>query len=165
MINLNARNITSGILRSSNGATSFDLDKGNLTFNSNATINFNSSSNAIERRRGGNTGFMKVQDSSGSGVNVMIGASSGYARDNINTGKFAGMIATRDNDYTDHVSIYGDKIYLRHDEYGRSMWIQTTALKYDYNLVNILDRLIHNMEKLHRAGAFKSETHFTNFFN
>ncbi|HFI2661040.1 TPA: gp58-like family protein, partial [Streptococcus suis] len=159
-VSLSASNIVGGVLKATNGAIQMDLNNANITFNQNAAINFNSSNNAISRRRNGNTGFLKVQDSSGGGVDVMVGATSGYASTSIDTSKFAGLVARRDNDKSDFIELYGDYAYFKHSNVSKKLFIHTASLVRDYNLISILDKLIDNMSKLHAAGAFGDKPHW-----
>ncbi|HEM4276825.1 TPA: hypothetical protein U1X82_001597 [Streptococcus suis] len=159
-VSLSASNIVGGVLKATNGAIQMDLNNANITFNQNAAINFNSSNNAISRRRNGNTGFLKVQDSSGGGVDVMVGATSGYASTSIDTSKFAGLAARRDNDKSDFIELYGDYAYFKHSNVSKKLFIHTASLVRDYNLISILDKLIDNMSKLHAAGAFGDKPHW-----
>lgn len=159
-VTLSAGQIVGGLMRATNKAMEIDLNNGSITFNQNATINFNSSNNAISRRRNGNTGFLKVQDSSGGGVDVMVGATSGYASTSIDTSKFAGLVARRDNDKSDFIELYGDYAYFKHSNVSKKLFIHTASLVRDYNLISILDKLIDNMSKLHAAGAFGNKPHW-----
>ncbi|HFR3747442.1 TPA: phage tail spike protein [Streptococcus suis] len=161
-VTLSASKISGGILSAMNDAMKMDLNNANITFNQNASINFESTNNAISRRRNGNTGFLKVQDSPGGGVDVMIGATSEYASTSIDTSKFAGFVARRDNDVSDFIELYGDYAYFKHAKGSNYLYIHTAALQRNYNLIAIINKLIHNMDKLHLAGAFGRETHFSN---
>ncbi|HFR3774546.1 TPA: phage tail spike protein [Streptococcus suis] len=161
-VTLSASKISGGIVKAINEAMKIDLNNANITFNQNASINFESTNNAISRRRNGNTGFLKVQDSPGGGVDVMIGATSEYASTSIDTSKFAGFVARRDNDVSDFIELYGDYAYFKHAKGSNYLYIHTAALQRNYNLIAIINKLIHNMDKLHLAGAFGSETHFSN---
>ncbi|MGT2829047.1 phage tail spike protein [Streptococcus hillyeri] len=149
------------VITAKNEAMQINLNEANITFKANASIAFNSVYNTIHRTRGANTGFLKIEDSTGGGVNVIVGATSGNASQTIDTARFAGIVANRDNDMSDYVEIYGDYIYFKHAKNSKKMVFQAAAMTRDYNLLGILDKLIHNMNKLHRAGAFGRETHFT----
>ncbi|MGQ7337079.1 phage tail spike protein [Streptococcus suis] len=159
-VSLSASKISGGTLTATNEALKMDLNNANITFNQNASINFKSTNNAISRRRNGNTGFLKVQDSLGGGVDVMVGATSGYASTSIDTSKFAGLVARRDNDKSDFIELYGDYAYFKHSNVSKKLFIHTASLVRDYNLISILDKLIDNMSKLHAAGAFRDKPHW-----
>ncbi|WP_449456620.1 gp58-like family protein, partial [Streptococcus suis] len=57
-VTLSASKIVGGLLRATNGAVVFDLNRAKMTFNSSATIEFNSSGNALVRKVGDVTGFL-----------------------------------------------------------------------------------------------------------
>ncbi|WP_369350385.1 phage tail spike protein [Streptococcus hillyeri] len=149
------------VISAQNDAMQINLNQANITFNQNSDIKFNSVSNTINRTRGSNVGFLKFEDSPKGGVNVILGATSGNVAQTINTSKFSGIVANRDNDTSDYLELYGDYIYFKHAKNSGKLTIHTASIAGDYNLIGILDKLIHNMNKLHRAGAFGRQTHFT----
>ncbi|HFI0796704.1 TPA: gp58-like family protein, partial [Streptococcus suis] len=61
-IDLSANQIKGGVISALNGDTQFDLNNSRIILERNALIEFNSSNNAIVRRRGTHTGFVHIAD-------------------------------------------------------------------------------------------------------
>ncbi|WP_394404874.1 gp58-like family protein [Streptococcus sp. 20-1249] len=139
-VTLSATKISGGILNATNGAMSINLNQANISFNSSATIDFNSSGNALRRRVGDVTGFLHFNDASAGGTYVGLGVTS--HNEGINSqsaGRFAGVRIFRSNDTTDQTEIYGDKIVLS-DSFSsnRQLSISTTKLDGFYEMANII---------------------------
>lgn len=126
-----------------NNAMRINLNDANITFNSNATINFNSAYNALVRRKGTHTAFVHFNDvsaSSDGGVGSLYASigvtSSGDGINSQSSGRFAGLRAfrgargTEHNATVDQVEIYGDRIVLKDDfSYNRGFEFRPTTLK------------------------------------
>ncbi|HFI0136504.1 TPA: gp58-like family protein, partial [Streptococcus suis] len=117
----------------------------NITFNQNATINFNSANNALVRRKGTHTAFVHFNDvnsSSDSGVGSLYASigvtSSGDGINSESSGRFAGLRAFRGarglaHDATlDQLELYGDRVLLM-DDFGlnRGFIFRPSALTLD----------------------------------
>ncbi|HFI0051294.1 TPA: phage tail spike protein [Streptococcus suis] len=144
-VTLSASQITGGILEATNGAMKMDLNNANITFNQNATINFNSANNALVRRKGTHTAFVHFNDvnsSSDSGVGSLYASigvtSSGDGINSESSGRFAGLRAFRGarglaHDATlDQLELYGDRVLLM-DSFGlnRGFIFRPSALTLD----------------------------------
>ncbi|HFI0567174.1 TPA: gp58-like family protein [Streptococcus suis] len=144
-VTLSASQITGGILEATNGAMKMDLNNANITFNQNATINFNSANNALVRRKGTHTAFVHFNDvnsSSDSGVGSLYASigvtSSGDGINSESSGRFAGLRAFRGarglaHDATlDQLELYGDRVLLM-DDFGlnRGFIFRPSALTLD----------------------------------
>lgn len=112
------------IITAQNGAMELNLNKAGLTFNQSAIITFNSSYNAIVRKKGAYTSFLHFNDDSNGGLYTGLGVTSTF--DGINSqssGRFAGIRIFRDakSDGTVHdaiydaTEIYGDRIVMKDD--------------------------------------------------
>ncbi|MEQ9763264.1 phage tail spike protein [Streptococcus sp. ZJ151] len=126
-----------------NNAMRINLNDANITFNSNATINFNSANNALVRRKGTHTAFVHFNDvsaSSDGGVGSLYASigvtSSGDGINSQSSGRFAGLRAFRGARGTEHgatvdqVEIYGDRIVLKDDfSYNRGFEFKPTGLR------------------------------------
>ncbi|HFU3678672.1 TPA: phage tail spike protein [Streptococcus suis] len=125
-VTLSASKISGGILSATNGAMQMDLNNANISFNTNATIDFNSSNNALVRRRGTHTAFLHFNDVASSadanagGVYAGLGVtSSGDGINSQSSGRFSGIrifrsaIGYNHNPTLDHVEIYGDTVYFK----------------------------------------------------
>ncbi|HFH9921565.1 TPA: phage tail spike protein [Streptococcus suis] len=125
-VTLSASKISGGILSAMNDAMQMDLNNANISFNTNATINFNSANNALVRRRGTHTAFLHFNDVASSadanagGVYAGLGVtSSGDGINSESSGRFSGIrifrsaIGYNHNATLDHVELYGDTIYLK----------------------------------------------------
>lgn len=112
------------IITAQNGAMELNLNNAGLTFNQSAIITFNSSYNAIVRKKGAYTSFLHFNDDSNGGLYTGLGVTSTF--DGINSqssGRFAGIRIFRDakSDGTVHdaiydaTEIYGDRIVMKDD--------------------------------------------------
>lgn len=139
---ISASNVTTGILRATNGAMDINLDNANITFNQNATINFNSDSNALVRNKGDVTAFVNFADDLVSGgVYAGFGVTSHgvgvTTADNNDRGKFAGMRVYRPNDSVDLVRLIGDAIELRHGTEGNQFRFNSSQLRNNVDMLNL----------------------------
>lgn len=164
VINLNASNITSGtmsanlikggVLKALNNNTIFDLNNGNITFNTSSSIIFNQSGNALKRTRNGSTAFMHFSDSAGGGVYAGFGVTShNEGVKSQNTSRFAGVRAFRDNDAHDQVEIFGDKILIGHAfaTNAHALWITPTGLKATVDLIDFMRWCRTEILRLHNV--------------
>ncbi|WP_136272338.1 gp58-like family protein, partial [Streptococcus pyogenes] len=93
-VTLSASKITGGVLAATNGASQWDLNNANMTFNRDATINFNSKNNALVRKSGTHTAFVHFSNATpkgyrGSALYASIGiTSSGDGIDSASSGRF-----------------------------------------------------------------------------
>lgn len=147
LINLNASNITSGrlsanmisggVLQALNGAMQVNLNQANITFNNSATIDFNSSWNAIQRKVGDVTGFLHFNQATSGGTYVGLGVTShNEGVKSQNTARFAGIRVFRSNDTVDQLELYGDKIILGHAFSGSSITLRASQLDKNYDLLS-----------------------------
>ncbi|HEM5984286.1 TPA: phage tail protein [Streptococcus suis] len=144
-VTLSASKIQGGVLEAVNSAMKMDLNNANITFNQNATINFNSANNALVRRKGTHTAFVHFNDvmsSSDGGVGSLYASigvtSSGDGIDSESSGRFAGLRAFRGargltHDATlDQLELYGDRVLLKDDfDLNRGFMFRPTALSRD----------------------------------
>ncbi|HEP1794289.1 TPA: phage tail protein [Streptococcus suis] len=149
-VGLSASKISGGVLEATNKAVKFDLNNANITFNQNATINFNSPNNAIVRRKGTHTAFVHFNDvkstsDGGAGsLYASIGVtSSGDGINSESSGRFAGLRAFRGaygtaHDATvDQAELYGDKIMMMDDfKIARGFLFQPAVLS-EGDLINM----------------------------
>ncbi|MEI4336590.1 gp58-like family protein [Streptococcus suis] len=139
-VTMSAGQIVGGVLKATNGAAEFDLNNAKLAFNSSATIEFNSSGNALIRKVGDVTGFLHFNNAAAGGTYVGLGVTShNEGVKSQNTGRFAGIRIFRSNDTTDQTEIYGDKIYLGHGFNGNGITITATKLSTSYELVDVIN--------------------------
>ncbi|MCB2830598.1 gp58-like family protein [Streptococcus dysgalactiae] len=115
------------VIRARNGAMIIDLQNSNIDFNSNATINFNSSNNALVRKDGTHTAFVHFSNATpknytGSALYASIGiTSSGDGINSASSGRFCGarfFRYARGYEHTalvDQAEIYGDDIVFSDD--------------------------------------------------
>ncbi|WP_277295642.1 phage tail spike protein [Streptococcus hyointestinalis] len=147
LINLNASNITSGrlsanlisggVLSALNGAMQVNLNQANITFNSSATIDFNSSWNAVRRKMGDVTGFLHFNAATAGGTYVGLGVTShNEGVKSQDTARFAGIRVFRSNDTVDQLELYGDKIILGHAFSGSSITLRASQLDKNYDLLS-----------------------------
>lgn len=147
VINLNASNITSGrlsanmisggVLSALNGAMQVNLNQSNITFNNSATIDFNSSWNAVQRKMGDVTGFLHFNQAISGGTYVGLGVTShNEGVKSQNTARFAGIRVFRSNDTVDQLELYGDKIILGHAFSGSSIILRASELDKNYDLLS-----------------------------
>lgn len=144
-VTLSASKIQGGVLEAVNSAMKMDLNNANITFNQNATINFNSANNALVRRKGTHTAFVHFNDvmsSSDGGVGSLYASigvtSSGDGIDSESSGRFAGLRAFRGarglthNATLDQLELYGDRVLLMDDfDLNRGFMFRPAALSRD----------------------------------
>lgn len=141
-VTMSAGQIVGGVLKATNGAAEFDFNNAKLAFNSSATIEFNSSGNALIRKVGDVTGFLHFNNATAGGTYVGLGVTShNEGVKSQNTGRFAGIRIFRSNDTTDQTEIYGDKIYLGHGFNGNGITITATKLSTSYELVDVINSI------------------------
>ncbi|NQJ68507.1 hypothetical protein HO543_01345 [Streptococcus suis] len=121
-IDLSANQIKGGVISALNGDTQFDLNNSRIILERNALIEFNSSNNAIVRRRGTHTGFVHIADTINDAVYACIGVtSSGDGVNSWSSGRFAGIRCFRSargtshNALDDRIEVYGDIIMFLDD--------------------------------------------------
>ncbi len=165
-VTLSASKISGGILSATNGAMKMDLNNANISFNTNATINFNSANNALVRRRGTHTAFLHFNDVASSadanagGVYAGLGVtSSGDGINSESSGRFSGIrifrsaIGYNHNATLDQVELYGDTIYLK-DAFDESRGyvfktVKTVNQTIDMNLyINAIKAIAHCLNHL-----------------
>ncbi|WP_449451636.1 phage tail spike protein [Streptococcus suis] len=141
-VTMSASKIVGGLLRATNGAVAFDLNRAKMTFNSSATIEFNSSGNALVRKVGDVTGFLHFNNATAGGTYVGLGVTShNEGVKSQNTSRFAGVRLFRSNDNVDQAEIYGDKILLGHAFNGPAFTFTPTKLDKSYEMVDIVNSL------------------------
>ncbi|HEL0218406.1 TPA: gp58-like family protein [Streptococcus equi subsp. zooepidemicus] len=156
-VTLSASKITGGILAATNGASRWNLNTADIDFNRSATINFNSSNNALMRKKGESTGFLHFNDDSYGGVYVGLGVTSNYEGiKSQNTIRFAGIRVFRPNESLDRLELYGDSIHMSHGFVGGgSLTIKFTDFKgKDVNLATIFNKIFENFRTLNDLGRF-----------
>ncbi|HEL0245995.1 TPA: gp58-like family protein [Streptococcus equi subsp. zooepidemicus] len=156
-VTLSASKITGGVLAATNGASRWNLNTADIDFNRNATINFNSSNNALMRKKGESTGFLHFNDDSYGGVYVGLGVTSNYEGiKSQNTIRFAGIRVFRPNESLDRLELYGDTIHMSHGfNGGGSLTIKFTDFKgKDVNLATIFNKIFENFRTLNDLGRF-----------
>lgn len=156
-VTLSASKITGGVLAATNGASRWNLNTADIDFNRNATINFNSSNNALMRKKGESTGFLHFNDDSYGGVYVGLGVTSNYEGiKSQNTIRFAGIRVFRPNESLDRLELYGDSIHMSHGfDGGGSLTIKFTDFKgKDVNLATIFNKIFENFRTLNDLGRF-----------
>ncbi len=165
-VTLSASKISGGILSAMNDAMQMDLNNANISFNTNATINFNSANNALVRRRGTHTAFLHFNDVASSadanagGVYAGLGVtSSGDGINSESSGRFSGIrifrsaIGYNHNATLDQVELYGDTIYLK-DAFDESRGYVFKTVKMenqtiDMNLyINAIKAIAHCLNHL-----------------
>ncbi|MFI3150157.1 gp58-like family protein [Streptococcus suis] len=165
-VTLSASKISGGILSAMNDAMQMDLNNANISFNTNAAINFNSANNALVRRRGTHTAFLHFNDVASSadanagGVYAGLGVtSSGDGINSESSGRFSGIrifrsaIGYNHNATLDHVELYGDTIYLK-DGFDESRGyvfktVKTVNQTIDMNLyINAIKAIAHCLNHL-----------------
>lgn len=165
-VTLSASKISGGILSAMNDAMQMDLNNANISFNTNATINFNSANNALVRRRGTHTAFLHFNDVASSadanagGVYAGLGVtSSGDGINSQSSGRFSGIrifrsaIGYNHIPTLDHVELYGDTIYLK-DSFDESRGyvfktVKTVNQTIDMNLyINAIKAIAHCLNHL-----------------
>ncbi|HFI0406352.1 TPA: phage tail spike protein [Streptococcus suis] len=139
---ISASNVTTGKLRAPNGALDINLDNASMVFNQNATINFNSDSNALVRKKGDVTAFVNFTDDPVSGgVYAGIGVTSHNVgvttASNSDSGKFAGMRVYRPNDSLDLLRLVGDTITIAHGTEGKYFYFKPTQLRNNVDMTKL----------------------------
>uniref|UniRef100_UPI0024B7F34E gp58-like family protein n=1 Tax=Streptococcus dysgalactiae TaxID=1334 RepID=UPI0024B7F34E len=145
------------VIKARNGAMLIDLNTAKMNFNSDATINFNSSNNALVRKKGESTGFLHFVDDSYGGVYAGFGVTSNYeGTKSQNTIRFAGIRVFRPNENLDKLELYGDTIHMSHGfNGGGSLTIKFTEFGgKDVNLATIFDKIFENFRTLNELGRF-----------
>lgn len=141
-VTLSANKISGGVLTALNNAMSINLNQANITFNSDATVTFNSSNNALVRRKGTHTAFVHFNDvtsSSDGGVGSLYASigvtSSGDGINSASSGRFCGARFFRGARGTAHAAtvdqaeFYGDSIILKDDfSLGRGFKFTPTTI-------------------------------------
>jgi phage minor structural protein len=140
VVNLNASSVTSGTftglnyrggrMDGLNGSMRVDLNKSEIHFFDNATIEFHNKDNAIVRRKGTHTAFVHFNDTppdEDEGVGSLFAAigvtSSGDGINSASSGRFSGLRVYRaargleHNAVFDQAELYGDRILLKDDFY------------------------------------------------
>ncbi|UUM58627.1 phage tail spike protein [Streptococcus suis] len=165
-VTLSANKISGGILSATNDAMQMDLNNANISFNTNAAINFNSANNALVRRRGTHTAFLHFNDVTSSadanagGVYAGLGVtSSGDGINSQSSGRFSGIrifrsaIGYNHVATLDHVELYGDTIYLKDGFDGNRGYVfktvKTVNQTIDMNLyINAIKAIAHCLNHL-----------------
>lgn len=141
-VTLSANRIVGGLLTATNNAMSINLNQANMTFNSSASINFNSSGNALKRKVGEVTGFLHFNNATAGGTYVGLGVTShNEGVKSQETGRFAGVRIFRSNDRVDQTEIYGDTIYFGHAFNGNALKLTATKLNATYEMVDIINAI------------------------
>ncbi|MGN2340995.1 gp58-like family protein [Streptococcus dysgalactiae] len=156
-VTLSASKVTGGVLAATNGASQWNLNDANMTFNRDATINFNSSNNALVRKKGESTAFVHFNDDSYGGVYAGFGVTSNYEGiRSQNTIRFAGIRVFRPNENLDKLELYGDTIHMSHGfSGGGSLTIKFTDFNgKDINLATIFDMIFDNFRNLNEGGNY-----------
>lgn len=156
-VTLSASKITGGVLAATNGASQWDLNNANMTFNRDATINFNTKYNAIVRKRGESTAFLHFDDDVHGGAFVGLGVTSNYEGvKSQDTVRFAGVRVFRPNDSTDQLELYGDKIIMSHGfGQGGSLIIKFSDFAgSDVSLATVFDMIFDNFNNLNNNGNY-----------
>lgn len=164
-VTLSASKVTGGVLAATNGASQWNLNNANMTFNRDATINFNSSNNALVRKKGESTGFVHFNDDSYGGVYAGFGVTSNYEGiRSQNTIRFAGIRVFRPNENLDKLELYGDTIHMSHGfSGGGSLTIKFTDFNgKDINLATIFDMIFDNFRNLNEGGNY-SRSYYPNW--
>ncbi|NQG97958.1 hypothetical protein HO675_07665 [Streptococcus suis] len=137
-----------------NEAMSIGLNDAFIRFKDNAKIEFNSSNNAIVRRRGTHTGFVHIADTIDDAVYACIGVtSSGDGVNSWSSGRFAGIRCFRSAQGTSHnaiddrIEVYGDTVMFLDDfSLARGFVMYPTRLP-NGKIVD-LNRLVTSVEHL-----------------
>lgn len=141
-VTLSANRIVGGLLTAMNNAMSINLNQANMTFNSSATIDFNSSGNALKRKVGDVTGFLHFNNASAGGTYVGLGVTShNEGVKSQDTARFAGVRIFRSNDKVDQTEIYGDTIFLGHAFNGNALTVAASKLNASYEMVDIINAI------------------------
>ncbi len=158
---ISASQISSGIIKATNGAMVIDLDNALTEYKERATIRFHSAGNVLYREkihpRGHNTiGALMFKDSNGGGVMTALGNTSHQTIDTMRnnygegglTGSFAGVRVVRDSADTqrDRVDIIADRIIMAHstnfqESNNSGFYFYPTAVRGWWNLGAILQNI------------------------
>ena len=119
---ISASNVTTGILRATNGAMDINLDNASMVFRQDAKIEFQNENNTLFRTRNGTSAFIHFRDDGYNGVYTAMGvnADNTGTQNDYSSGRFAGVrvIRTNPNSYSgttiDQVQLIGDEIRMRH---------------------------------------------------
>lgn len=140
VVNLNAESITSGTftglnyrggrMEGLNGSMRVDLNRSEIHFFDNATIEFHNKDNALVRRKGPHTAFVHFNDTppdedqnTGSLFAAIGVTSSGDGVNSASSGRFSGLRVYRAARGLEHAAVfdqaelYGDRILLKDDFY------------------------------------------------
>lgn len=165
-VTLSADKISGGTLSATNDAMQMDLNNANISFNTNAAINFNSANNALVRRRGTHTAFLHFNDVTSSadanagGVYAGLGVtSSGDGINSQSSGRFSGIrifrsaIGYNHVATVDQVELYGDTVYLKDGFDGSRGYVfkttKTVNQTIDMNLyINAIKAIAHCLNHL-----------------
>ncbi|MGT2964209.1 gp58-like family protein [Streptococcus acidominimus] len=140
-VDLSATRIKSGVLSALNGAMAINLNNAGISFNRSATIDFNSSNNALKRVKNGVTSFLHFNDDIYGGVYAGLGVTSHSEGINSqSSGRFAGIRVFRPNNTIDKIEIYGDTVMFCHGFTGTGnlYWKHTDYKDQSWNLFEIL---------------------------
>lgn len=153
-IDLSANQIKGGVISALNGDTQFDLNNSRIILERNALIEFNSSNNAIVRRRGTHTGFVHIADTIDDAVYACIGVtSSGDGVNSWSSGRFAGIRCFRSARGTSHdalddrIEVYGDTIMFL-DDFSLTRGFVMYPTQLPNGRVVDLNRLATSVERL-----------------
>ena len=166
-VTLSASQISSGVIKATNGAMLIDLDNAITEYKERATIRFHSAGNVLYREkthpRGHNTiGALMFKDSNGGGVMTAIGNTSHQTIDTMRnnygegglTGSFAGIRVVRDDADTqrDRVDIIADRIIMAHstnlqESTNSGFYFYPTAVRGWWNLGAILQNISNKFEE------------------
>nr|UWF85362.1 MAG: hypothetical protein [Bacteriophage sp.] len=140
VVNLNAESVTSGTftgvnyrggrMEGLNGSMRVDLNRSEIHFFDNATIEFHNKDNALVRRKGPHTAFVHFNDTppdedqnTGSLFAAIGVTSSGDGVNSASSGRFSGLRVYRAARGLEHAAVfdqaelYGDRILLKDDFY------------------------------------------------
>ena len=140
VVNLNAESVTSGTftglnyrggrMEGLNGSMKVDLNRSEIHFFDNATIEFHNKNNAMVRRKGPHTAFVHFNDTppdedqnTGSLFAAIGVTSSGDGVNSASSGRFSGLRVYRAARGLEHAAVfdqaelYGDRILLKDDFY------------------------------------------------
>ena len=163
-VTMSANQISGGSLTATNNATNFNLNTGDLTFNTRSNIVFNQSGNALKRVRNGSTGFLHFNDSSGGGVFVGLGVTSGnIGVKSQDTGSFSGVRVFRDSNSSDQLELYGDNILMGHAfaSSAHGLWVKPTKLSGTIDLIDFLRWCRTEILRLHDVKTTEKNYNYT----
>ncbi|HFU4466068.1 TPA: phage tail spike protein [Streptococcus suis] len=153
-IDFSANQIKGGVIAALNGDMQIDLNNSHIICNRNALIEFNSSNNAIVRRRGTHTGFVHIADTINDAVYACIGVtSSGDGVNSWSSGRFAGIRCFRSaqgrshDALDDRIEVYGDTVMFL-DDFSLTRGFVMYPTRLPNGKVVDLNRLVTSIEKL-----------------